>query len=118
MAIFGPYIDASREVVLVGHDAPQDIQYLKSLGVHISDIPAISQILDSQKIHQAWKGDTNGRKLETVLADLSIESKNLHNAGNDAVFTLRALVGVSLEALRQEKMQVNGEVYEPELWGC
>ena len=109
-------MEASREIVLVGHDTKQDIQYLASIGVDVTEMKSITRMLDSQAIHQAWKGIDSGRSLEGVLADLGIASKHLHNAGNDAVFTLQALIGVSIEAMRQCEAEMTGEEYEPELW--
>ena len=109
-------MEAGRDLVLVGHDTKQDIQYLASIGVDVSDMKSITRMLDSQAIHQGWKDSDNGRGLEGVLTDLGMASKNLHNAGNDAVFTLRALIGVSIEEMRQCEANMNGEEYEPELW--
>lgn len=66
----------------------------------VSEMRSITRILDSQLIHQAWNDLDNGRGLEGVVADLGTMSKHLHNAGNDAVFTLRTLIGVSIEEIR------------------
>ena len=101
--------------MLVGHDAKQDIQYLSSMGIDLLGMNGVVRVLDSQIIHQAWKSVDNGRGLESVLADLGVFSRNLHNAGNDAVFTLRALIGVAVEQVRQHEAELAGEEYCPEL---
>lgn len=115
MSILNPYIEASREIIFVGHDAKQDVQYLSAIGVEISHIPCITRVHDSQTLHQAWKKLDNGRGLHSVLSNLGITSNNLHNAGNDAVYTLRAFVGVCIEQIRQQKAEERGEEYEPAL---
>ncbi|KAF4121183.1 good for full dbp5 protein 2 [Geosmithia morbida] len=111
--ILRPYVKACRDIVLVGHDINQDIQYLESIGIAILEVKGMSLVVDSQSTHQAWKKSSNGRSLSAVLADLAIESKNLHNAGNDAVFTMRALIGVAIEDIRQKKVEEGGGTYEP-----
>jgi hypothetical protein len=72
--------------------------------------------LDTKDIHQAWKERESGKGLVSVLNDLSIRSKHLHNAGNDAVFTLRALIGVAIEEIREKEAKAKGEEYKPALW--
>lgn len=67
--------------------------------------------VDTKDIFQAWKNDSNGRGLHYVLSVLNVPSKNLHNAGNDAYYTLCAAVLVAREAHReeQERMKPQGE---------
>jgi DNA polymerase III alpha subunit (gram-positive type) len=116
--IIQPFIDAKRELILVGHDTQQDVQYLASIGIDLHGMKCVACMLDSQAIHQAWRGRDQGRGLSTVLAELGISSRNLHNAGNDAVFTLRALIGVAIEQIREESAAIEGSEYTPELWSA
>lgn len=111
--VLKPYLDKSRAIVLVGHDIEQDLRYLESVGMRIRELKGASRMADSQLLHQSWKQDNNGRGLSSVLADLGIESRNLHNAGNDAVYTLRALMGVAIETHRQQEVEAAGGTYEP-----
>jgi DNA polymerase III alpha subunit (gram-positive type) len=105
MAIFNPYIEASRDLVLVGHDTMQDVHYLAQMGIDVTSMKSVSRILDSQKMHQAWRNFDNGRGLGAVLSELDISHCHLHNAGNDAVFTLRAAFGVAIRQM-QEKAEI------------
>lgn len=57
--------------------------------------------VDTKDIYQAWKNEANGRGLNHVLSALKIQSKNLHNAGNDAYYTLCAAILVAQEAFRE-----------------
>ena len=58
----------------------------------------------------------DGRGLEAVLSELCMQYKWLHNAGNDAVYTLRAVVGVAVEQVREEELVAKGEKYVPALF--
>lgn len=112
MSILKPYIDAGRELALVGHDTQQDIKYLASLGVDIPDLKCIKRVLDIQSLHQSWRDLDNGSGLRTVLNDLGIQHRYLHNAGNDANYTLKALMGIVHESVRKQEAVKNGREYE------
>lgn len=116
LSILQPYLDRGREIALVGHDTQQDIQYLSNIGVDIADLRRVTRVLDSQGLHQVWRDLDNGRSLKTLLNDLGIASRYLHNAGNDAVYTLRAMIGVAIEDLRKRAAQEKDEKYEPIGW--
>jgi hypothetical protein len=58
--------------------------------------------LDSQVLHQAWQDSDSKRSLSTVLNDLEFRHTHLHNAGNDAVYTLRAVIGLAIIASKAE----------------
>jgi len=47
--------------------------------------------------------DVNPRNLGTVLAELDIIGWNLHNAGNDAAYTLQAMVKIAIKHLDDRK---------------
>ena len=102
-SILNPYITGSRSIVLVGHDIAQDIKYVSSIGLNLLQVGNVIGQVDSKDIHQIWRNDPNGRGLHTVLSDLKMPCKNLHNAGNDAYYTLCATVKVALEATRDEE---------------
>lgn len=116
MCILKPYVDSSRQLVLVGHDFDQDVAYLSQVGIDVMNLPNVISLLDSQVLHQCWRDLDRGRGLHAVLAELCIPNKNLHNAGNDAVFTLRATVGMAIEQIRECEANEKGEKYEPALW--
>lgn len=107
MNIFDPYVLCHREIVVVGHDVRQDIAYFNELGIDLRALEGVVETVDTQEIHQAWCDLTNGRGLVTVLGDLNIPSKHLHNAGNDAHYTLCAMLGIALEEVHGNEEQTN-----------
>ncbi|KAK7428566.1 hypothetical protein QQZ08_005004 [Neonectria magnoliae] len=103
MSILAPYINDSRNIVMVGHDIYQDIRYLSTLGVNLLTLNSLVGQVDTKDIHQAWRDNTNGRGLSKILSELEIPSKNLHNAGNDAYYTVCVMLGVALEQMREQQ---------------
>jgi hypothetical protein len=45
--------------------------------------------------------ETNPRSLGSILAELGIIGWNLHNAGNDAVYTLQAMVAIAIKHIEE-----------------
>ena len=116
MAILEPYVSKNRPVVFVAHDAGSDIRYLASIGFDVLGLSGLVEQLDTKEMHLAWKESDQGKSLLSVLGDLCIHSKHLHNAGNDAVYTLRALLGVAVEQMREKDAKAKGEEYRPALF--
>lgn len=97
-------------MVLVGHDIKSDIKYLSTIGFPIDQLPGLIGNVDTQAIYRAWKDGTKSPSLGSVLVDLDIRYKNLHNAGNDAVYTLRAMVAIAVVGLHPEQ---DAQLLEP-----
>lgn len=69
---------------LIGHNIKADINFLKSVSATKIDLP----IFDTQLLYkQATFGD-DILGLVRVLDEIGIPHSNLHNAGNDAYYTL------------------------------
>lgn len=84
--------EGTREVVLVGHALKNDLAYLRRLGIDALAIPNVVLQLDTQRIATPKKLAPSLGKLLTALG---IPADNLHNAGNDAHFTLRAVLEIA-----------------------
>jgi hypothetical protein len=54
---------------------------------------------------QALKRELSPRNLGNILAEIDIAGWNLHNAGNDAVYTLQAMIGISVKQLHEREKQ-------------
>lgn len=102
--------------MLVAHDVMQDIRYLSDIGLEIRDLQDMKGTIDTREMHQAWRDSDSGRRLQAVLADLGIASANLHNAGNNAVYTLRGVMGLAVEQVRKDEANDRNEEYVPALW--
>ncbi|KAK3944641.1 good for full DBP5 activity protein 2 [Diplogelasinospora grovesii] len=130
--ILGPLDNSGkkRPIVLVFHDAGQDIKYLRVLGHDIYQNENILEIIDTKEMHQSIVRHRDSTSLQNVLNYLDIPWQHLHNAGNDAVYTLRAMVGLAVkkrlmslekaalpkETVKTKKQAPNGEGAEDEGW--
>lgn len=87
-----------RPLVLVGHSLAADIEYLRLANVHIIDTEAGSSKFvdhfDTATGFQMISGEMEPRSLASVIAELGMTGWNLHNAGNDARYTMQALVAM------------------------
>ncbi len=83
----------SRKFVLVGHALTNDKEYMNEFGINLDENPDIIAELDTQRLVS-----TAGyhRSLTRLLRELGIPAQCLHNSGNDATYTLRALIAISL----------------------
>ncbi|CUM65359.1 uncharacterized protein PRCAT00002995001 [Priceomyces carsonii] len=73
--------------VLVGHNILGDIKWLKSMGV---EFPSDLHVIDTATLYKITK--TTGGSLRGILRLVSIPHGYLHNAANDAYYTLIAAI--------------------------
>lgn len=88
-----------RKIVLVGHNFDSDVDYLKRAGLEILKIGGLIEVLDTSMIHRALIHENNPTSLSGVLGICNIAGWNLHNAGNDAGYTLQALLAMAVDHL-------------------
>jgi len=99
--------------VLVGHDVKNDVSMLRKLGFDVYNMPGLIT-LDTAVIYRAYKGLWNSVSLGSVLEELAIEPWFLHNAGNDAVYTLQALIGLAVRSASERGLKEGEERKEGE----
>ena len=88
-----------RKVVLVGHDTSQDINYLRQIGFSISNYAnVILDNVDTAQMFRVFTKDPNARSLGAMLYEFDLAGWHLHNAGNDAVYTLWAMLAMCVKA--------------------
>lgn len=99
-----------RNIILVGQDTTTDINYLQKIGYNPLNLPNLLEILDTSTLYRALKRDSCTRSLGAILLELSISGWNLHNAGNDAAYTLQAMVGIAFRGLSAKQNRERREV--------
>jgi hypothetical protein len=119
-----------RTIILVGHNLKADLEYLAQLGSEIfslktstavheeigeassrgtEGLKSIKEALDTATLYKNLMKDDQPKKLATVLESLKIDAYYLHNAGNDARYTLEALVALAVKArLERDEVKNNG----------
>ncbi|KAH8692729.1 hypothetical protein BGW36DRAFT_302862 [Talaromyces proteolyticus] len=120
-----------RNIVLLGHGVQADIEYLHQLGCNLfgdhhafhktkafqchrkndpqDADPRLLDTLDTANLFQVLKREAQQRALEIILNSLSIVGWNLHNAGNDARYTLEAMVRIIINS----RLALNNDVGLP-----
>ncbi|KAK3375320.1 hypothetical protein B0H63DRAFT_482574 [Podospora didyma] len=86
-----------RPVVLVFHESKEDVKYLRTLGYDISGAKNVIDLADTREMHQYIQRELTSTKLQTILGSLNISCRYLHNAGNDAAYTLRAMIALAVK---------------------
>ncbi|CAF9924172.1 hypothetical protein IMSHALPRED_006133 [Imshaugia aleurites] len=102
------HLYSNRRVVLVGHDISGDIKYLKGLGFDV-----LSMVVDCIDTSDLWKAahrDARQSALSKVLLQQGISAKYLHNAGNDAYYTLHAMIAIAVVSSLNKKTPEDWEV--------
>jgi hypothetical protein len=108
-----------RNIILLGHDIDSDLQYLSMLKSKVFHKPPtvtypqplepenllrqyILESLDTANLYQVWKRETNITSLAKVLVGVERTGWDLHNGGNDARYTMEAMVGILIRSRIQE----------------
>ncbi|KAK0829044.1 hypothetical protein LTR73_004678 [Friedmanniomyces endolithicus] len=91
-----------RTIVLLGHDINQDITYLHSIGFSVLNRSNLAEVLDTATMFKSYTRDNNATSLGKVLYHFDIDGWNLHNAGNDAVYTMQAMLAIAVKAAAEK----------------
>ena len=83
-----------RNVLLVGHDVGKDLEYLRDkLDFDLTTIPSITAFIDTQRIaREVFHFPKKNLSLHRMLLSLGLPARQLHNSGNDAFYTMQALL--------------------------
>lgn len=113
------YKRRQRNLVFLGHDTSVDMKYLRSLGCTIFGSackpqrqfvldgkrpglhPCFLEALDTSILFRVLKREIQPTSLGNVLLDLGLTGWHLHNAGNDARYTMEAMIRITLKSRLQ-----------------
>ena len=106
-----------RLIVLVGHDLKSDLSYLRLIESSIisgsrngpdghSIFYTILEALDTSDMYKVLIRDNQAKSLGNILMDLGIAGWYLHNAGNDARYTLEAFITTTIKSRFQEDKEM------------
>jgi DNA polymerase III epsilon subunit-like protein len=91
-----------RDVIVVGHDIRSDIDLLNLSSHDIKQIPTVKGTLDSQALWRAINPpgavqSQSSLKHLLISLGISFSTVDLHNAGNDALLTMHAVLSIVLK---------------------
>lgn len=96
---FGKKGGKGRNVVFVAHGISNDDAYLGALGFQLKNAKNVVRQVDSQRVAGGTKKNSMG--LKRLLQHLGIKNQGLHNAGNDAAYTLKAVIMMAVKEYKQ-----------------
>ena len=85
-----------RRIILVGHNLSADLSYLRTLdipGRTLDNLSMVDNNVDTQRLASSKKHPI---ALSRLLMALDMPHEHLHNAGNDATYTLQAMVAMTV----------------------
>lgn len=97
-------VPRTRNIILVGHDFRHDLQVLQLLDFNLHT--SIGGILDTGRIASKILPNIS-LTLSSILSELRCPFQNLHNAGNDVYFTLRALLLLAIRDYPDKEVDSN-----------
>ncbi|KAF2718391.1 hypothetical protein K431DRAFT_209077, partial [Polychaeton citri CBS 116435] len=86
-------VNQARNIIIVGHGLSNDTKYMRTFGLDPYRIAKIVRRVDTQVLAGSTKKAQVG--LKRLLSGLGTPGQNWHNAGNDAAFTLQALLAMA-----------------------
>ncbi|KAF3041519.1 hypothetical protein E8E12_004687 [Didymella heteroderae] len=87
-------LDEKRNLIFLGHDTIGDVRYLQDLGFDPMKIDNLLEALDTAVMYRVWRRELNATGLGRILHNFDIAGHGLHNAGNDAAYTLQAMLAI------------------------
>lgn len=114
-----------RTILLLGHDLQTDLAYLAKLNSTVFSAPrsiaypapaidpadadnpvhSILEALDTATLYKVLCRESQTRSLTSIMADLGRTAWYAHCGGNDARYTLEALVGLAVKARLQDDQE-------------
>lgn len=92
----GKQAEVTRNIVLVGHDTKNDIQYLRDLGYDPGNLSSLTDVLDTVDLFRAFKYESQPAGLGNVLLYLRLQGWNLHNAVSTFSYKIKAVTDVKV----------------------
>ena len=83
-----------RNLIFLGHDTIGDVRYLQTLGFDPMKIDNLVEALDTAVMYRVWRRELQATGLGRILYDFNIAGHGLHNAGNDAAYTVQAMLAI------------------------
>ncbi|KAI1085587.1 hypothetical protein F5B20DRAFT_8053 [Whalleya microplaca] len=88
-----------RNIAIVGHSVKSDLGIIQRLGVDICRIAPVIAVIDTHSLSRYILKSGSGFSLSAILTQFQCPCKlnELHNAGNDATYTLHIMVVLAIK---------------------
>ncbi|KAH7136125.1 hypothetical protein B0J11DRAFT_576669 [Dendryphion nanum] len=95
-----------RSIIVVGHAINSDLRSLSRAGFSIAQVAPILAVIDTQKVARElyWKDDRSKNvSLKDLCTLMGFHPTKLHSCGNDAAYTLIALLSLASRIVGKEQ---------------
>ncbi|KAI4671084.1 uncharacterized protein J4E88_009482 [Alternaria novae-zelandiae] len=86
-----------RNIVFLGHDTLGDVRYLQQLGYDPMKVENILEAMDTATMYKVWRREQQPTSLGRIMNAFDVPAWFLHNAGNDAVYTVWAMLAICVK---------------------
>ncbi|KAI1437698.1 hypothetical protein GGR50DRAFT_691965 [Xylaria sp. CBS 124048] len=86
-----------KPIIMVGHDLGNDLKFLTKVGFDPWATEHIIDEIDTMAMFNRIERCLESRNLGLVCAMMDIIGSNYHNAGNDAAYTLYAMIAMAIK---------------------
>ncbi|KAF2416198.1 hypothetical protein EJ08DRAFT_566986, partial [Tothia fuscella] len=90
--------DSKRNIIFVGHAPEGDLAALRILGCKPLDLPNLLETIDTAQLYRIFRREQNPKSVGSILYDFDLTGWHLHNAGNDAAYTMWIMIGTCVRA--------------------
>ena len=104
--------EEKRNIVLLGHDTSADIYYLQLLGFSVLNRGNLLEVMDTAVMFRAYTRDVNPGALGKILLHFDMTGWHLHNAGNDAVYTIWSMLAICVASASERGSEVAEKKHE------
>lgn len=98
-----------RNLIFLGHNTLTDVKYLQDIGFDPLVLPNLLEAQDSANLYRVWQRQEQPTKLAKILEGFNIDHFGLHNAGNDAVYTMQSFLAI---CVREASIRNSPEVQQ------
>ncbi|KAJ4348695.1 uncharacterized protein N0V89_010073 [Didymosphaeria variabile] len=98
-----------RNLIFLGHDTLTDVKYLQDIGFDPLVLPNLLEAQDSASLFRVWQREDQTTKLARILEKFDIDYFGLHNAGNDAMYTVQVFLAI---CVREASIRNSPEVQQ------
>ena len=101
-----------RKIVIIGHSTKTDLKILQRLGINVKEVAPVLPILDTDPAARNLFGASStpmaSFKLCALLTHLKCpyQALDLYNAGNDATFTLHAMLMLVIKSSESRELDL------------
>lgn len=86
-----------RNIIFLGHDTQTDVKFLQQVGYDVNNLDNLLEFQDTATMYRVLSQEPNPRSLAHLLDTCEVDAWFLHNAGNDAMFTIQAMLGLCVK---------------------